>query len=298
MNRENALIPTREELLNQLMLTIQTSWKEEILLKDIELWLSNFNGEILEMDYERNLALLLLNNFVYYNLKEVRHLCKTIFGKLLHYVLANEEKDINNSFQEFIEETRFCYLGNDSESGSLVSMFFRQSNKLANENFLEDKKNVNNSIKRIVFVDDVTLSGEQFLRYLRKSKIDLNERESFLLTFFSTPDSMTIIEKKINKVITATILDERNKIFSEKSVMFHGIEHVKNDCEKLAMHYGLKIEDKIPLGWGNGQYAFGFFYNVPDNVLPIFWSESNNWKPIMKRFHKKYDIKEAKRSYE
>ena len=27
MNRENALIPTREELLNQLMLTIQTSIK-------------------------------------------------------------------------------------------------------------------------------------------------------------------------------------------------------------------------------------------------------------------------------
>ena len=42
------------------------------------------------------------------------------------------------------------------------------------------------------------------------------------------------------------------------------------------------------LGYNNDAYAFGFFYNTPDNTLPIFWSDHGDWKPIMKRYDKKY----------
>jgi len=42
------------------------------------------------------------------------------------------------------------------------------------------------------------------------------------------------------------------------------------------------------LGHSNGQYAFGFYYNTPNNTLPLFWSDQNGWIPIMKRYDKVY----------
>ena len=48
----------------------------------------------------------------------------------------------------------------------------------------------------------------------------------------------------------------------------------------------------------NGQYCFGFSYNIPNNSLPIFWSSSNGWKPIFYRKEKYQNAKQAKREYD
>lgn len=45
-----------------------------------------------------------------------------------------------------------------------------------------------------------------------------------------------------------------------------------------------------PLGFANGQYMFGFYYNTPDNTLPIFCCESSNWSPAFVRYGKIYGI--------
>ena len=55
---------------------------------------------------------------------------------------------------------------------------------------------------------------------------------------------------------------------------------------KMATHYGSTIRSKSPLGYSGGQFLFGFFYNVPDNTLPIFWVEDEKWKPILPRYDK------------
>ncbi|MDR2409621.1 MAG: hypothetical protein LBE13_16135, partial [Bacteroidales bacterium] len=52
-----------------------------------------------------------------------------------------------------------------------------------------------------------------------------------------------------------------------------------------------KIGVTDPLGYKDGEYAFGFYYNTPDNSLPIFWGQKNGWLPILKRYHKNYRIK-------
>jgi hypothetical protein len=64
-------------------------------------------------------------------------------------------------------------------------------------------------------------------------------------------------------------------------------EHREN-CKTLAEAYGTELEPSHPLGYGDGQYAFGFYYNTPDNTLPIFWSETAGWFPVMKRYEKIY----------
>ena len=61
--------------------------------------------------------------------------------------------------------------------------------------------------------------------------------------------------------------------------------------------YGKKIEPKKALGHMDGQYCFGFSYNIPNNSLPIFWSSSNGWNPIFCRKEKYQNAKQAKREY-
>ena len=29
-----------------------------------------------------------------------------------------------------------------------------------------------------------------------------------------------------------------------------------------------------PLGYQDSELAFGFYYNIPDNTLPIFWADN------------------------
>ena len=45
-----------------------------------------------------------------------------------------------------------------------------------------------------------------------------------------------------------------------------------------------------PLGFADGQHLFGFYYNTPDNTLPIFWCKSPNWSPAFVRYGKVYGI--------
>ena len=70
---------------------------------------------------------------------------------------------------------------------------------------------------------------------------------------------------------------------------------------QLCNYYGMEIVNKelsaaeiymkrYPLGFANGQHMFGFYYNTPDNILPIFWCKSSNWSPAFVRYGKIYGI--------
>lgn len=80
-------LPTESEMFSQIMVTVEASWQNRLSHTQIEQWLSNFKGEVFDVAYERQLALWLLCNFVYYNDREVRHLCRTAFREFLHFTL-------------------------------------------------------------------------------------------------------------------------------------------------------------------------------------------------------------------
>ncbi|MDD4494870.1 MAG: hypothetical protein PHV32_11100 [Eubacteriales bacterium] len=68
------------------------------------------------------------------------------------------------------------------------------------------------------------------------------------------------------------------------------------DAAKLmSEHYGIKILSNHvdlknhPLGFDDGQQMFGFYYNTPDNSLPIFWCNLDGWIPAFRRYDKLYN---------
>lgn len=306
-----------ERLRDLVIQTSTVSWGERISNEKLDKWLNNFTGKVMDEDAERSAALWLLLNFTYYTIDEVRELCRTIYNDFIHCKLIEyretetiDENNISEKLDHIKRNTLFTPLGNPSESGTSILYYFRQAAELPIDVFEMQRQEYEN----VVIIDDVTLSGGQSTNYIYKyfeySKIQAEH--IYFLTFFATQKSLghlveleKILKKKIHPIY-AVLLDERSKCFSETSDIFSNtvLREMEPLLEKFCTVYGMiAIEGNrhmkgMPLGFKNGQYMFGFFYNIPNNTLPIFWSTLNNWYPIFQRYDKIYTLEEGGRDYE
>ena len=144
-------------------------------------------------------------------------------------------------------------------------------------------------METVLFVDDVTLTGTQARDYIQKQMTALGAGKTpILLTLFSTNDALKLLEANGVKVVSCVTLDDRSRCFSQDSSVFHHFPGHLERCRLFAEHYGKRLEPDSPLGYMDGAYLFGFFYNTPDNTLPIFWSTAAHWQPIVRRYTKQY----------
>ena len=102
------------------------------------------------------------------------------------------------------------------------------------------------------------------------------------------------VQTKIQRILTRTIfLPLGNPSESGALILYLAF--------KLCNYYGTEIVShelsaaeaymkSHPLGFADGQHLFGFYYNTPDNTLPIFWCKSPNWSPAFVRYGKVYGI--------
>jgi hypothetical protein len=283
-------------------LVIQTSniaWDHYIKEPHLLKWLNNFKGEILnDKDLEQKIALLMLLNFTFYTIKEVRILCKEIYKEYIHCKLLenkNSEKNIEpyeKQIKDIIDNTRFVALGNDSESGTNIIYFFRQENELAKKSFDLTALEYEN----VVFIDDVTISGTQANRYMKLKIKSIKAKHYYLLSFIATKEALKCCKKENEnvKLIYASFLDERCQCFSESSYVFaSGKNSLLPLAENMCKGYGKIIVKNLvdmkdyPIGYSDGAYLFGFYYNTPNNSLPIIWGK-DNWHPIFERHEKIY----------
>ena len=77
--------PSLETMMSVLKKVFEKSWKIDLDIEDINIWLENFNGNFFDVEQERHLALWLLCNFTYYNDAEVNHLCSVSVQKICSY---------------------------------------------------------------------------------------------------------------------------------------------------------------------------------------------------------------------
>lgn len=226
---------------------------------------------------------------------------------------------INMKFLDELEATRFLGIGNPSESGVHMLYYFRQECKLSRKYFINTsdifttykiseqlpdltsrtylKSEITDcAIKRYVFIDDFCGSGSQATQYLKQLveniKFENPDIEVNYLMIFGTEYGINEVRKLglFNNVEAVFTIDETFKTFSNDSRYFkippdESIDRVFSKA--TALKYGTKLFNP-PLGYGNCELLLGLYHNTPDNSLPIFWSEQNEWKPIFKRYHKIY----------
>jgi hypothetical protein len=282
---------SEKELIAQIVHISATVWKHQLSQKHINSWLANFKGEVLSIQEEKIVALWLLTNFVYYNEDEVRHLCKVLYREFIHQHLLSKgttEIDDPSFINDLFLKFKFYYLGKASESGGFILYLFRQINDIPLRYFLENFNPKTESAENIIFIDDVTLTADESSQAYIFFKDVKCAGQKTLLTLIATKDAIINLQSIGVNVIATIVLDETSKCFSSNCDIFHNRESFITVCKEMVEHYGSKIEPTRPLGYKDGQFAFAFFYNCPDNTLPIFWSENNGWSPIVKRYDKNY----------
>lgn len=301
---ERELVVSAENLemaavLEEIIRTSNVSWDHPLSPDQINNWLNNFTGDALgSPTAEKNLALWLLSGFIYFSLDDVRGFCQCLFSDFVHAKLVEYKEE--NKFQELtldqqvkhiLDSTVFLSLGNDSESGSNILYYFRQINKLDKKVF---EKDLDQEYENLVFVDDVTISGLQALAYIPRIKDSIKASNLYFLTFMASEGAIDELKYLHVQVICGNKLSNREKCFSSDSYVFssESKQQYLAIARKMCEYYGNIITkghpevDGFPLGVDESQGLFCFFYNTPDNTLPIFWCSGNNWKPIFKRYEK------------
>lgn len=296
--------PNNEEMIDAIKSISKHSWKNELTNKDIENWLNNFTGEVFDQDIEKKLALWMLYNFIFYSQNEISYLCNVLCDNLIHKLLL--DKKTSNSEKKEIESilssTFFTPLGNASESGGLILYYFRQSAELNIQKFLYYNKIVekmdSTDSYNIVCLDDCIMSGSSATTFYEKLEKDIDMKKTkcklYFISLFATKESEALLKAKGINLVYSILLDSKNQYFSKDSICFSMFPTLLEPSRLLASKYGEKIinqEEKgmEPLGYKNGQYNIGMYYNTPNNSLPIFWSSRNNWHPIFPRKEKIYD---------
>lgn len=285
-------LPDKEGLLKEIVLTNELVWGRRISNDVINEWLSNFSGAVFDKKYEELLALWLLSNYVFYNEDEVKHLCRTVYREYLHRrLLADQSGSINERLERINSTSMFSSLGVRGESGGMVLYIFRTTNDIGKRDIVPDNGTIRTDTNTIVFVDDVTLSSyeeSQAWKYLESEIEKYPGCDIHLSTLIASEAAIEFLATKNIEVTNAITLTNENKAFHENSNIFNLNGDHKDNAMKLAKHYGKVCCPSDPLGYSDGQHLFGFYYNVPDNTLPIIWSKNNGWKPIFERYHKNY----------
>ncbi len=283
--------PTTEEMHTALKWTIETSWGNNIGDDEINLWLDNFIGEIYNKEDEKRIALWLLCNFTFFSHEEINHLCEVMFKKFIHDLILCENVS-SDSLSELLDRTLFAAIGSASESGGLLLYHFRQASGLQMSNFCYPTAFNSSEENILVCVDDVTLSGGTAKKHYYKILQEEPARHKYYLTIVANKKAVDALKSLGIKVIYANLVDERDGCFSDTSMLFHKYPNLKEPAKRICEHYGKKIKTgkSSELGFKNAGFAFGFYYNTPNNTLPIFWSEQD-WTPIFPRKEKIYNEK-------
>jgi hypothetical protein len=285
-------------------------WPKYITWPKVNDWIDNFK---IDEDTDKVQLLYLLSQFMFFDTREVRELLKCIYrDKFKHALINSIDSDdhdyIERSLTNDIQNSRFIPVGNPSESGAHLLYYFRQDNKLSKENFLntseiyspivniEGKVSLkinNNEVNHYVFIDDLCGSGTQVKEYLYQHCANIRAINPNIklhyYTMFAMSEGLKFIKKLgiFDYVDTIYTLDETFRCFGDKSRYYQNtkLPISRDKCREICLKVGLTLVPHHPLGYKDCQLLMGFYYNTPDNTLPVIWS-TNNWEPMFKRYGK------------
>ncbi len=262
-----------------------------ISVSQIRLWLNQFEDNL-----ERRLIFNILHGLNFYNEQKIREKLRIIHDSIkTDVVYTMKEK------QRVRRDILLSSFGEISKSGPSYTRIYASENDIIVHNVVSFDKLSNfisktETIKAIIFVDDIIASGQTIIENLDRlndqcGKI-LTERNILIIVgaICGFAIGVDIIEQKIEqmnfevKYKICDLLTIEDQCFSEESKFFE-YEDDRERAKSICFKYGRLLQKKQPLGYNDSQLAVVFHDNCPNNTLPIIWSKSNNpeWNPLFKR---------------
>lgn len=274
-------------------------WENRITKKDIDDWIKNFHPQP-QIDVKK-LALDLLMGFIYYNESEIMFLCKHAFSEYKRQKIKEELKkglsirQAEQIFEDSINQTKF--IGKTGDSSGALAYYFRKINGLPLKNFINSITEIEPDTHTLIMVDDFVGTGDTVIAYnnsLKTQGVFKNHKDLqvYYISLIVTDDGLKNIQHydPTFKIIYSEFLSLDYKVFSENTIVLPDYSpeiriQAKNVCEKIGEF--LEGEDNA-LGYKNSEILIGLHHNIPNNTLPIIWSDNKNWFPIFPRQKKKY----------
>jgi len=262
----------------------------------INKWLNNF------LESEQEFALRLLENFRFIDSEELKNICIELYTKLIE-AITHLDTQIKAP-----EDLVFINFGEEAKSKNMISYYFRLATNLPEKcfmNLFDPSIDTIPENKAIIIIDDILGSGRQFLDYWKgfneNIKIFGNEDSNKFLSsnkFIYLPLFITEQGKNnIKDIPNFTIINLPHHLLTNKYMPLNKecdifTEDEIEQAHEIFLKYGKKLYPKAPLGYGNTGLLIAFFYNTPNNTLPVIWQKSPsefcdsmiNWEPLFPRY--------------
>lgn len=197
-------------------------------------------------------------------------------------------------------------IGDFGKSGSTMlyyvthTPYFKETNFKILKNISDLKvKNINNYL-HLILLDDFSGSGDTVVKYINTFvrpqllENDIKHLKIYFLCVAFMKKAKTVIKEQLSEYSFDFIGTEKNAAFSNLGSPF-GYRPKMLKARELCYKYGYNlyphikwdknhnIETRYPLGYGNSQSLIVFEHSVPNNTIPIIWSNQNSWKPLYPR---------------
>lgn len=252
-------------------------WENRALRPSINEWLKNF-----ETDEEKEAALFLLSNCMYFSNSSIRAILRALYRDKYRAPIIQQIREdkggiiddtvINEGFHNKLLKTRFLGVGNPSESGVHLLYYFRQENHIPRNLFihtddlLKPTKKAELSekckdVEQVVFIDDLCGSGSQATketnvkRCVEKLRQLKNCPKISYLMLFGTKEGIKVVReaklkvggpKLFDEVDAVMELNESYQCFNKDSRYFKNkSKEFKESARAMSYKYGKMLIDKI-----------------------------------------------------
>lgn len=250
---------------------VPNPFQGDVTDEQIAQWLAQFEPE------EQPVIGKLLARFTYISLSQLRPLVQELHGK----VIASLGASSANAW--------FVPLGGASKSGGFVSYFYRVSNGLSAERFLDyaglaRSRRLEN--QAIVLLDDLLGTGHQAAQEYAQLRqmVDLPPTcRVILATLVDCAIGTRYITERTDVETCSVIhLARADDPLDPASDLFETAEE-RAYVRGILRKYGARLAPGHPFGYAGSAFLLAFAHSTPDNTLPIFWSNETGWLPLLHR---------------
>jgi len=232
-------------------------------------WLSQFASE------DRWVPERLLEFFRFYDVQAVTKLLSA-----LHAQIHAQLGDVARS-------AVYVPCGDVASSASLVAYMYRQSNQLSRSSFvsLEALSAGLTETKVAIILDDFCGSGHSAARiwkdYIQPLHAKRPDCKFVFACMVAHQQAIEYLAHETNlHVVVAEVIPATHQPFSQDSEIFPTAGE-RERAATIVEKYSANIPKGGSLGYAATQSLVGFFFNTPDNTLPLFWAPSDAWHPLL-----------------
>lgn len=267
----------------------------ELTATHVRTWLNQFDNNI-----ERRLMFKLLQSLRFYNEVVVREKLR-IIHEHVRKDLVQDIKIASSRSEKVSRNVLVSAFGKISKSGPSYVRMYATENKISkSENIISFEKictsiQNNERIKAVVFIDDITASGQTAVEHLEKLNEQCGELlanrgikvvPAFICGFEEGLEQINSIAEGFSFEVDPYISDilmKSDQCFSEESDIFEQSEEFVK-AREIAYKYGTILLPNMPLGYQDNQLLIAFFETCPNNSLPILWAEQPpKWTALFRR---------------